>query len=210
MGLRLSSDIGPKNSKQYNKLALRYGARLANGGDGGMSKTFYTFGAPDLEELNFKGAYSLSIVDEIFLNLSEYNFLNAYVIYTKSKGAADSDNKALTYLGQEVYNRKQDFTIGARNTTVISYKFQFLSELHYSQRKDGTENPNAMTKISLSPTLVPTGGKSAWVRPNLRFVCSIAHYNETAKNNLYSPYLSYAGASNWGYYFGVKAEWWIW
>ena len=75
LGLRLSSDIGPKNSKQYNKLALRYGARLANGGDGGMSKTFYTFGAPDLEKLNFEGAYSLSIVDEIFLNLSEKNFL---------------------------------------------------------------------------------------------------------------------------------------
>jgi len=210
MGLRLSTDIGPKNSKQYNKLAIRYGARLANGGDGGMSKTFYTFGAPDLENLNFKGAYSLSLVDEIFLNLSESNFLNGYVIYTKSKGAAKSDDKAFTYLGQEVYNRKQDFTIGARNTTVISDKFQFVSELHYSQRKDGTEDPNAMTKLSLSPMFVPTGEKSAWARPQLRFVCSIAHYNETAKNNLYSPYLSFAGPSNWGYYFGVKAEWWLW
>jgi len=209
-GLRLSTDIGSKNSKQYNKLAIRYGARLANGGDGGMSKTFYTFGAPDLENLNFKGAYSLSLVDEVFINLSETNFLNGYVIYTKSKGAADSDGKALTYLGQEVYNRKQDLTLGARNTTIISDKFQFISEFHYSQRKDGADDSNAMTKISLSPVLVPTGEKSAWARPQLRFVCSVAHYNETAKNNLYSPYLSYAGPSNWGYYFGVKAEWWIW
>lgn len=119
-GLRLSTDIGPKNSKQYNKLAIRYGARLANGSDGGMSKTFYTFGAPDLENLNFEGAYSLSLVEEVFINLTETNLLNGYVIYTKSKGAADSDGKALTYLGQEVYNRKQDFTVGARNTTIIS------------------------------------------------------------------------------------------
>jgi maltoporin len=210
-GLRLSSTIGDKkNSGQYNKLALRYGARLANGGDGGMSKTSYTFGAPNLENLNFKGAYSISLVDEIFLNLSEKNAINGYVIYTKSKGAADSDNKAMTYLGQEVYNRKQDFTIGARNTTFLSDKFQLLSELHYSQRKDGTEDTYAMTKISLSPVLTPTGEKSAWARPQLRFVFSLAHYNEAAKNGMYSPYLSYTGPKDWGYYFGVKAEWWIW
>ena len=210
LGLRLSSTIGDKKSGQFNKLAVRYGARLANGGDGGMSKTFYTFGAPDLENLNFKGAYSISVVDEIFLNLNEKNVINGYVIFTKSKGAADSNNKAMTYLGQEIYNRKQDFTIGARNTTFFSDKFQLLSELHYSQRKDGTEETYGMTKVSLSPTLSPTGEKSAWARPQLRFVFSLAHYNEAAKNAMYSPYLSYTGPKDWGYYFGVKAEWWIW
>jgi maltoporin len=209
-GARLSTDIGAKDSKQYNRLAIRYGMRLANGGDGGMSKTFYTFGAPNLDDLNFKGAYSLSLVDEIFLNLSAKNFMNCYVVYTKSKGAADSDNKATTYLGQEVYNRKRDITLGCRNTQIINSKFQFFSELHYSNRKDGTEEPNAMTKLSLSPVLVPTGELSSWARPQLRFVFSLAHYNEAAKNNLYSPYLSYTGPKDWGYYFGVKAEWWIW
>ena len=189
---------------------MRYGARLANGGDGGMSKTFYTYGAPNLDELNFKGAYSLSIVDEIFLNLSEKNALNCYAIFTKSKGAADSDNKAMTYLAQEVYNRKHDLTIGVRNTHFFADKFQILSELHYSMRKDGTEDTYGMTKFSLSPTLVPTGEKSAWARPQLRFVFSLAHYNEAAKNGMYSPYLSYTGPKDWGYYFGVKAEWWIW
>lgn len=209
-GVRLSTDIGAKESKQYNKLAIRYGARLANGGDGGMSKTFYTFGAPDLDKMNFDGAYSLSIVDEIFLNLSETSFLNSYIIYTKSKGAAKTDGKALTYLGQEVYNSKQDFTFGMRNTKVFSDKFQLLSEIHFSHRKDGTDDPYAMQKISIAPTLVPTGEKSSWARPQLRFVTSVAHYNEAAKNSMYSPYLSYTGPKDWGYYFGVKAEWWIW
>lgn len=209
-GLRLSSTIGDSKSGQFNKLALRYGARLANGGDGGMSKTFYTFGAPDLENLSYKGAYSISIVDEVFLNLSENNAINGYLIFTNSKGAADSDNKAKTYLGQEIYNRKQDFTIGARNTAVFSDKFHFISELHYSKRKDGTEDTYAMTKLSLSPVFVPTGEKSVWARPQLRFVFSLAHYNEAAKNAMYSPYLSYTGPKDWGYYFGVKAEWWIW
>ena len=210
LGLRLSSNIGGNKSKQYNKLFFRYGARLANGGDGGISKTFYTFGAPDLENKNFKGAYSISVVDEIFLNLSKTNTLNGYIIYTKSKGGAKTDGKALTYLGQEVYNRKQDFTIGFRNTQIISEKFHFLSEIHYSQRKDGTDDTYGMTKISLSPALVPTGEFSSWARPQLRFVFSLAHYNEAAKNNMYSPYLSYTGPKDWGYYFGVKAEWWIW
>ncbi len=210
IGTRLSSVIGPKESNQYNKLSLRYGARLANGGDGGMSKTFYTFGAPDLDALNYKGAYSVSLVDEIFLNLSKSNSMNGYVIYTKSKGGAKSDGKALTYLGQEVYNRKQDFTIGFRNTQIISDKFHFISELHYSQRKDGMDDTYAMTKISLAPVLTPTGELSSWARPQLRFVVSLAHYNEAAKKGLYSPYLSYTGPKDWGYYFGVKAEWWIW
>ena len=210
IGARLSTDLGPESTGQYNRFAVRYGARLANGGDGGISKTFYTFGAPNLEELNFKGAYSLSVVDEIFLKLSEKNSLNGYLIFTKSKGAADSDNKALTYLGQEVYNRKRDITIGFRNTQIVNPKFQFLSELHYSNRKEGTEEPYAMTKLSLSPVLVPTGELSSWARPQLRFVFSLAHYNAAAKNNLYSPYLNYTGAKDWGYYFGVKAEWWIW
>lgn len=210
LGLRLSSDIGSKESKQYNKLAVRYGMGLANGGDGGVSRTFQTFGAPDLENLNYNGAYSLSIVDEIFLNISESNFLNSYIIYTKSKGAADSENKAMTYLGQEVFNRKQDFTIGFRNTHIFSDKFHLISEVHFSHRKDGTEDPYAMQKISIAPTLVPTGEKSSWARPQIRFVTSVAHYNDAAKNNLYSPYLSYTGPKSWGYYFGVKAEWWIW
>jgi maltoporin len=209
-GLRLSSSIGQEGSNQYNKLAVRYGARLANGGDGGISKTYYTFGAPDLDELNFNGAYSLSIVDEIFLNLSEKNHFNAYLIYTNSKGGAKTNGKALTYVGKEIYNKKTDFTIGFRDTHMFTEKFHFLSELHYSYRKDGTDSPYGMTKISLAPTFVPTGEKSAWARPQFRFIFSLARYNESAKNNLYSPYLAYAGASNWGYFFGVKAEWWIW
>ena len=119
-----------KNTKQYNKLSFRYGARLTNSCDGGISKSFYTFVAPNLENKNFKGAYSISVVDESFMNLSKNNRLNGYIIYTKSKSGAKTEGKALTYLGQEVYNRKQDFTIGFRNNQIISEKFHFLNELH--------------------------------------------------------------------------------
>ena len=105
---------------------------------------------------------------------------------------------------------QQDFTIGFRDTHIFSEKFHFLSEMHYSHRKDGTDDPYSMVKMSLSPTFVPTGENSPWARPHLRFVLSLARYNKAAKENLYSPYLSFTGPQNWGYYFGVKAEWWLW
>ena len=54
-----------------------------------------------------------------------------------------------------------------------------------------------------------SGERSVWARPHLRFVFSLARYNENASKQLYSPYLEFVGAERWGYYMGVKAEWWI-
>lgn len=208
-GLKLNASISKSDPDAFNHFSIRYGTRLANGGDGGHSKTWMTYGAPDLEKLNFSGAYSMSIVDEIKFDLNENNNLNAYLIYTQSKGAADSKGKAQTYLGREIYNRKKDFTLGFRETCFIHPKFHLLSEFHYSMRKDGEDDPYSMQKISLAPTFVPTGVKNTGARPHFRFVYSLAHYNDAAKENLYSPYLQFVGKKNWGYYFGVKMEWWI-
>ena len=208
-GAKMLNQLGKPGSGAFHKLSVRYGTRLANGGDGGMSKTWVTFGAPDLDKLSFEGAYSLAIVDEVKFNLSESNNLNAYIVYTNSKGAADSDHKAKTYLGREIYNKKQDFTFGLRDVHYISPKFHLLSEFHYSQRKDGTDDTYSYQKFSLAPTFVPTGRKDTGARPHFRFVASLAHYNDAAKEALYSPYLQLVGKETWGYYFGVKMEWWI-
>ncbi|WP_353935918.1 carbohydrate porin [Reichenbachiella agariperforans] len=54
------------------------------------------------------------------------------------------------------------------------------------------------------------GQRSVWSRPHLRFVYSVARYNDTARDNQYSPYLDLVGKDRWGHYFGVKAEWWTW
>ncbi len=208
-GAKLITQFGGKNSGEYNKITIRYGTRIANGGDGGHSKTWGTFGAPDLDKTNFEGAYSIAITDEVKFNISENNNFNAYVIYTQSKGAAKTNGKAKTYWDREVYNRKEDFTFGFRDTHYITEKFHLLSEFHYSQRKDGEDDLYAFQKISISPTFVPTGEKDTGARPHLRFVWSLAHYNNAAKENLYSPYLQFVGKQQWGYYFGVKMEWWI-
>ncbi len=208
-GTKLITNFKNKYGDGINKLAIRYGTRIANGGDGGVSKTWLTFGAPDLNKVNYSKAYSLAIVEEVKFNLSENNNFNGYIVFTQSKGGAQTDGKAKTYWGREVYNRKKDLTFGFRDTYYIKPKFHLLTEFHYSQRKDGTDNMYRFQKISIAPTLVPTGKKDTGARPHLRFVCSLAHYNNAAKENLYSPFLQFVGHKQWGYYFGVKMEWWI-
>ncbi|WP_435132425.1 carbohydrate porin [Formosa sp. A9] len=210
LGARYHRRLDKLKAGSFNDFTIRYGTGIANGGDGGLSKTWLTFGAPDSTSLSFKGAYSLAVVNNTVLNISDSYSVNAYAILTSSKGGAASNHRAPTYFDREVFNRKLDFTIGARNEFFISDFFHILGELHYSQRKDG-ENPNArMTKLSVAPVWVPTGKRDIWARPHLRFIMSLAHYNDFAKENLYSPYLQFAGEQRWGYYFGFKAEWWLW
>lgn len=208
-GLKLKSQLPKLGMGAYNTLAIRYGTGLANGGDGGVSKTWLTFGAPDLEKLNFNGAYSLSIVDEIKFDLFENNNLNAYMIFTQAKGGANTKGKAKTYWGREVYNFKQDITLGFRDVQFISDKFHLLSEFHYSQRTDGEDPTYRYQKFSLAPTFAPVGKRDAGVRPHFRFIFSLSHYNKAASENRYSPYLEYVGPKKWGHYLGVKAEWWL-
>ncbi len=210
LGVRHSYDFNNYLPGSFNHFSVRYGTGIANGGDGGMSRTWLTYGAPDTLSLTFKGAYSMAIVNHLLINFSKRYTLNGYLILTSSKGAADSNNKSKTYFGKEVFNRKLDFTIGARNEHYITDYFHLLTEFHYSQRKDGTNPIASVTKFSIAPIFVPTGIRDTWARPHLRFVFSLARYNDYAKESLYSPFLQFVGERRWGYYFGVKAEWWIW
>lgn len=210
IGIKHLHDLQQMLPGSFNHFSLRYGTGIANGGDGGMSRTWLTFGAPDTISLSFKGAHSLALVNHLVFNFSKKYTLNGYIIMTNSKGAADTDHMSITYFGREVFNRKMDFTLGVRNEHYINDYFHLLTELHYSQRKDGTNPLASMTKISVAPTFVPTGERDTWARPQLRFVASLARYNDYAMETLYSPYLQFVGERRWGYYFGVKAEWWIW
>lgn len=210
VGVKHEHKIKRLKGGSFNDFSLRYGTGIANGGDGGLSKTWLTFGAPDTIAQNFQGAYSLALVNHTVLNFSEKYTMNGYVIMTNSKGAADTDGLSKTYFGKEVYNRKFDFTVGIRNEHYISDYFHLLTEVHYSQRKDGINPWASMLKFSVAPVYVPTGERDTWARPHLRFVASAARYNDYAMESLYSPYLEFTGSRRWGYYFGVKVEWWVW
>jgi len=209
LGARLESKFG-KGQKSFNRFALRYGSGIANGGDGGSTKTWLTFGAPDTVSLNYKGAYSFGLVNDLFYEINENNSLEAYCIYNISKGGASTNEIAPTFWGREVYNRKEEFAIGLREMYQPFNYLRFLFEVHYAQRQDGENDYAKMTKLSFAPVLVPSGIKDYWGRPEIRFVSSVAFYNDFAKENMYSPYLEMVGPESVGYYFGIKVEWWFW
>jgi maltoporin len=195
----------------FNAISVRYGTGIANGGDGGSSRTYVTYGGPNLRTNNFKNACSLAITETFLLNFNKKYSLNGYAIYTKSRGASDSLNTTTDYLGKQIlFNRKQDIAFGARGTWYIKNWLHLLHEFDMAWRKDGTQDFAQMTKITIAPTLVPTADPDVWARPHLRFVYSVAHYNNFAASQLYSPYLAQSGTKSWGQYIGVKAEWWIW
>jgi len=192
-----------------NQFSFRYGYGIANGGDGGNSKTWLTYGGPDLNTGKYKKAYSIALVDQLLLNVSPKYSLNAYGIFTKSHGGSDSLNKAPDFFGRELFNRKTEYAIGVRNFWYITRRFQLLTELHYANRKDGDQPSATMLKFSIVPTLVPTGKTDPWARPQLRLIYSIARYNDFAAENLYSPYLTNTGPKKIGQYIGFRVEWWL-
>ena len=192
-----------------NQASVRYGYGIANGGDGGNSKTWLTYGGPDPVTKKYTNAYSVALVDQLMLNLTPKYSLNAYGIYTKSHGGSDSLNKAPDFFGREIFNRKTEYAFGVRNFWYITKRFQLLSELHYANRKDGDQPSATMMKLSIVPTLVPTGKTDPWARPQIRLIYSIARYNDFASQNLYSPYLSNTGPKKIGQYIGFRVEWWL-
>ncbi len=194
----------------FNQLAVRYGTGIANGGDGGSSRTWETFGAVDTTSFQFNNAYSWHIVDHLLLNFSNKFSINAYGIYNRSRGAADTEGMASTYLGREVFNFKQDLTFGSKFFFYFTDFFHLQTEVNYSQRQDGRQDWYRMGKLSIVPTLALRGQRSVWSRPHIRFICSVARFNEFAAENQYSPYLELVGPQQWGHYFGVRAEWWTW
>lgn len=208
-GIQLSTDISTAISGSSNQASVRYGHGIANGGDGGNTKTWLTYGAPDLESDKFNKAYSITFVDHILLNVSPKYSFNAYGVFTNSHGAAASDGKAMDHYGREIFNRKTEYAVGLRNFWYIKKWFHLMTELHYANRKDGDQESAGMAKFSIVPTIVPTAKADPWVRPHLRLIHSIAKYNQFATDNLYSPYLAEIGHKSWGHYIGIRAEWWL-
>ncbi|MCU0388462.1 MAG: carbohydrate porin, partial [Chitinophagaceae bacterium] len=210
IGVKHQMPLKTKLPGSFNAASIRYGAGIANGGDGGSSRTWLTYGGPDLETQKFRNAYSIAFTETFLLNLSKAYSLNGYGIFTKSRGASDSLNKTPDFFGKTLlFNRKTDWAFGARGTWFLKNWLHILHELDFAWRKDGTQDAAQMSKLTLAPTIVPNGERSVWSRPHFRLVYSVAHYNKFAADNLYSPFLAQSGSRRWGQYLGIKTEWWI-
>jgi len=81
-----------------------------------------------------------------------------------------------------------------------------------SQQDEGRATGTA-TKLSIVPTIVPTGKEdgepSVWARPHFRLIYTFGHYNDAAVAQLMSPYLKTVGPTHYAHFLGVRAEWWF-
>jgi maltoporin len=205
---------GAKGDKNF--LAFRYGSGIANGPgeDGWSSRTFVTSGNPNANG-QFKGAYGINAEESYQYNRSKKWNLEGYAIYRYTQGA----NDPIALPGFPRSNKKEDLTIGARHTLFVTDRFHWLTEANY-QVKDFYSNIDetgsyykigraTMTKFSLIPTLVPTGKREQYARPQLRLVYSIAFYNDVAKEYRLSDFLAANPSYDIGQYLGLKTEWWF-
>lgn len=206
-GIKYNSAFKTALSGSFNQLSVRYGTGIANGGDNGNTFTWATYGAPD-ENGKYSSAYSFTMVEHFLLNLSKKFSFNGYGVYTKSKGGSSRSNTDTYFNGTQLFNQKTDLALGFRSFYYVTNWLHLIEEVHYSVRKDGT-NPDAnMWKFSLVPTIVPLGKRDPWSRPHIRFIATLAHYNDYASKNNYSPFLQ-INQKRWGSYIGVRTEWWL-
>lgn len=210
LGAKFKQNMSIGKQGSYFDASIRYGKGIANGGDGGGSKTFLTYGGPNLETQKFRNAWSVAFTASALWNVNQNYSANAYGIFTKSRGASDSLNTTTDYNGHKLFNRKMDFAVGVRGTWYIKDWLHLLHEISFATRTDGTQDPAQMIKFGIAPTVVPNGKRDVWSRPHFRLVYSVAHYNKFAADHLYSPYLAQTGSKRWGHYLGVKTEWWLW
>ncbi|WP_116788271.1 carbohydrate porin [Flavobacterium psychrotrophum] len=209
LGAKISSVLTTPKPGSFNQFSARYGWGIANGGDSGSTQTWRTFGAPRQGDQTYKGAYSFTMVEHLMLNFSNRISLNPYAVFTQSRGAGSTKDKATDFYGREIYNYKVDVALGTRVIYYLKDWLHLVSELHYTSRTDGNNPAESMVKVALAPTIVPTAERSPWARPHIRFIAEVARYNNQAKNTMYSPFLEQAGHKRLGTYFGIRSEWWV-
>lgn len=193
LGAKGVLDFGNGN---FNTLAVRYGRGIANGTIGGSS-TYATFGLPD-NTGKFNGAYAIEIVEHFVWNASSRFSLNGYGILQLARGASGA-----------VADKGFDYTVGARTFLYFSDYFHLINEATYQTRKDGDGPTGSAVKLSIVPTIVPTGQRSVWARPHFRVFYTIGFYNKAARDALMSPYLQTFGPDTIAHYIGARVEWWF-
>lgn len=192
-GAKLHLDL---DNGAFNDISVRYGARIANGAWGG-TQTFYTFGDP-AEDDSYAGAYGLEVVDHFLWNFGSQFSLNAYGLLNMSQGASG-----------EAMDKRLNFAVGARSFVYAHNQFHLINEVTYQGRRDGDLDVGTAVKVSIVPTIVPTGKRSVWARPHLRLIYTAGFYNDAAVDQLLSPYLQTVGRTKNAHFIGTRAEWWL-
>ncbi|HSP79700.1 MAG TPA: carbohydrate porin [Myxococcaceae bacterium] len=180
----------------FNDLSVRYGSRIADGSRAG-SQSWDTFGLPGSNGL-YKDAAGLEVVDHFLYNFSPLFSLNAYGIAHWNQGASG-----------EPQDKSLDLAVGARGTLYLHDRFHLINEATWQGLRLGEAPLATAVKLTLMPTIVPSGQRSVWARPHLRLFYTLALYNQQAVDTLASPYLQTMGPASLGHYLGARVEWWF-
>jgi maltoporin len=205
-GAKLHLDLDKGN---FNDVSIRYGSRIANGSWGG-SRTFQTFG-PAQPDGHYDGAYGVELVDHFLFNLHPMFSINGYGLLNISKSAAQpTDLIAGTPTPVGAGYKTLNWAGGLRGFMYAHRQFHMIAEATVQGRKDGDEKMGTAVKLSVVPTIVPSGETTAWGRPHLRAIYTAGIYNGAAVEQNMSPYLrATASGSRFGHYIGARTEWWF-
>lgn len=214
VGVKGRLDLGDGS---FNELSVRFGGGIANGAFS-ASPTFATFGRPN-EDGKYSGALGIEAVEHLLYNVNPLLTLNAYGILQHSKGADDGERTSAA-VG---INSGTNFVVGVRSFLYLHDNFHLVNEATFQGFKaelpEGVEDPGMPTafRFSIVPTIVPSGLRSAWARPQIRLIYSLAIFNQAEVDLLdrgtyglpVSPYLQDFGPKKFGHYVGTRAEWWF-
>jgi len=209
-GVKLHMDLG---SGDFTDASVRYGNRIANGAESGGS-TYNTFGEPGLDG-KYTGAYGVEVVEHFMWNVGDIVSINGYGTLHYSRGgtgyapaAADPGNPT-GEVSVPVHNTRFDYAVGARPTFYLSDQLHVITEATFQTRKDQGLPTGTAVKLSIAPTIVPTGERSAWARPEMRFIYTAGIYNDAAIDQRMSPYLQTMGPTRVAHFVGARSEWWF-
>jgi len=195
-GVKVHLDLGDGD---FSDASVRYGNRIANGAESGGS-TYSTFGAAGTDG-TYRGAYGLEVVEHFMWNVDKLVSINGYGTLHYSRGSTDAAIAAP--------NNRFDYSFGARPTFYVSDQLHLITEATFQTRKDEGRATGTAVKLSIAPTIVPTGERSPWARPELRLIYTLGLYNQAAVDQLMSPYLQAMGPTKVAHFLGARTEWWF-
>lgn len=196
VGAKLHLDLGHDG---FNDTSFRFGTGIANGAEGGGA-TFDTFGAPSTTG-RYTGAFGIEAVDHFLMNFGPLFTLNAYGVLHYSQDARNQ--------GDLDPNSRFNFAVGVRPIIYAHNQFHVITEASFQGRKDAGLDMGTAVKLSVAPTIVPTGERNAWARPHIRLIYTAGFYNQAAVDQLMSPYLQTVGETKYAHYIGTRTEWWF-
>ncbi|AUX47432.1 maltoporin [Sorangium cellulosum] len=218
IGAKLHLGLGQGN---WSDTSVRFGTGIANGAAGG-AKTYETWGAPNSDG-TYAGSMALEAVEHVGFRIGDIAALEGLATFHYTKAAYEAEGAAPpTNLESQL-----DFSVQA-NAMIFAHKnFHPVVEASFQGRKDGENEMGTAVKVSVVPTLVPTGELSAGARPHFKLIYTAAFYNDAAVLQNMTPYNNGGGyiarmglrrtnadgtfgvRSNVGHYIGARTDWYF-